>query len=82
MVSMIRTVCQTVEDFIRDGKHGKRAVLWASEMETAALFIVSMIRGVRAGAIMAYGSMNDHTIELACDAIKILIEEDKKKAGK
>ena len=54
----------------------------ASEMETAALFIVSMIRGVRAGAIMAYGSMNDHTIELACDAIKILIEEDKKKAGK
>ena len=28
---------------------------------------------------MAYGSMNDHTIELACDAIKILIEEDKKK---
>jgi len=26
--------------------------------------------------------MNDHTIELACDAIKILIEEDKKKAGK
>ena len=41
-----------------------------------------MIREVRAGAIMAYGSMNDHTIELACDAIKILIEEDKKKAGK
>ena len=31
---------------------------------------------------MAYGSMNDHTIELACDAIEILIEEDKKKAGK
>ena len=28
MVSMIRTVCQTAEDFIRDGKHGKRAVLW------------------------------------------------------
>ena len=54
----------------------------ALEMETAAIFIVPMIRGVRAGAIMAYGSMNDHTIELACDAIKILIEEDKKKAGK
>lgn len=60
----------------------EKSGVMASEMETAALFIVSMIRGVRAGAIMAYGSMNDHTIELACDAIKILIEEDKKKAGK
>ena len=50
----------------------------ASEMETAALFIVSSIRGARAGAIMAYGSMNDHTIELACDAIKLLIERDRK----
>ena len=54
----------------------------ASEMETAALFIVSSVRGARAGAIMAYGSMNDHTIELACDAIKLLIEEDKKKEGR
>lgn len=27
----------------------------ALEMETAAIFIVPMIRGVRAGAIMAYG---------------------------
>lgn len=51
----------------------------ASEMETAALFIVSAIRGVRAGAIMAYGSMNDHTIELACDAIRTLIAQDQAK---
>jgi uridine phosphorylase len=58
----------------------------ASEMETSALFIISAVRGVRAGAIMAYVAMEnqekamiDHTIELACDAIKILIEEDKKK---
>lgn len=50
--------------------------IMASEMETAALFIVSSIRGAKAGAIMAYGSMNDHTIELACDAIKLLIEEE------
>ena len=50
----------------------------ASEMETAALFIVSSIRGAKAGAIMAYGSMNDHTIELACDAIRLLIEEEKR----
>ena len=49
----------------------------ASEMETAAIFIVPMVRGVRAGANMAYGKMNNHTIELVCDAIKLLIEEDK-----
>lgn len=56
----------------------EKSGVMASEMETAALFIVSSIRGARAGAIMAYGSMNDHTIELACDAVKILIERDKK----
>ena len=55
----------------------EKSRVMASEMETAALFIVSSIRGARAGAIMAYGSMNDHTIELACDAIKVLIERDK-----
>ena len=54
--------------------------MMASEMETAALFIVSSVRGARAGAIMAYGSMNNHTIELACDAVKILIERDKANA--
>lgn len=37
----------------------------------------TVVRGVRAGANMAYGKMNNHTIELACDAIKLLIEEDK-----
>ena len=56
----------------------EKSRVMASEMETAALFIVSSIRGARAGAIMAYGSMNDHTIELACDAVKVLIERDKK----
>ena len=56
----------------------EKSGVMASEMETAALFIVSSIRGARAGAIMAYGSMNDHTIELACDAIKLLIERDRK----
>lgn len=56
----------------------EKSRVMASEMETAALFVVSAIRGARAGAIMAYGSMNDHTIELACDAIKILIDRDKK----
>ncbi|MGI6080654.1 MAG: nucleoside phosphorylase [Candidatus Avilachnospira sp.] len=59
-------------------KAWEKSGVMASEMETAALFIISSIRGARAGAIMAYGSMNDHTIDLACDAIKILIENDKK----
>ena len=58
----------------------EKSRVMASEMETAALFVVSSIRGARAGAIMAYGSMNDHTIELACDAVKNLIDNDKKKA--
>ena len=49
----------------------------ASEMETSTLFVVSSIRGVKAGAIMAYGSMNDHTIEIALEAIKKLIAKDK-----
>jgi len=57
----------------------EKSGVMASEMETAALFIVSAVRGARAGAIMAYGSMNDHTIEIACDAIRTLIEADSKK---
>lgn len=56
----------------------EKSRVMASEMETAALFIVSSIRGVKSGAIMAYGEMNNHTIEIACDAIKLMIEEDKK----
>jgi uridine phosphorylase len=54
----------------------EKSGVMASEMETAALFIVSSVRGAKAGAIMAYGSMNNHTIELACDAIRLLIEAD------
>lgn len=56
----------------------EKSRVMASEMETAALFIVSSVRGVKSGAIMAYGEMNNHTIEIACDAIKLMIEEDKK----
>lgn len=55
----------------------EKSGVMASEMETAALFIVSSVRGARAGAIMAYGDMNNHTIELACDALRLLIEKDK-----
>lgn len=51
----------------------------ASEMETSALFVVSSIRGIRAGAVMCYGRDVEHSIITACDAIKLLIEEDRKK---
>lgn len=60
-------------------KAWEKSRVMASEMECAGIFIVASIRGVRAGAIMAYGSMNEHTIETACEAVKILIEQDKKK---
>ena len=55
----------------------KRCNVMASEMETAALFIVSAVRGVRSGAIMAYRQMSEHTIEVTCEAIKALIAQDK-----
>ena len=57
-----------------------RAGVMASEMECAGVFIVSQVRGVKAGAIMAYGSMNDHTMEITIDAIKTLIEKEKEQA--
>jgi len=55
----------------------------ASEMETAALFIVSSIRGCRTGAILAYETMNGPTLDVACLAIKHLIAADlrREKAG-
>lgn len=55
----------------------EKSNVMASEMETSALFVVSSIRGARAGAIMAYGTMNNHTIEIACEAIKHLIIKDR-----
>ena len=58
----------------------RKSNVMASEMETAALFIISSIRGARAGAVMAYSSMNDETIEMACNAIRILIKRDRENA--
>ena len=55
----------------------EKSRVMASEMECAGIFIVAAIRGVKAGAIMAYGSMNEHTMEVTIDAIKALIEQDK-----
>jgi len=49
-----------------------------SEMECAALFVICSIRGKRASGIMNWHDMNK-TIEVACDAVRLLIKEDKKK---
>ena len=54
----------------------KRGNVVASEMEAAALFVISSIRGKRAGAIMNWGKMED-TIQIACDAIRLLIQRDR-----
>lgn len=55
----------------------KKGHVMASEMEAAALFIVSSIRGCRTGAIFAYETMNDLTIDVACMAIRNLISSEK-----
>ena len=46
-----------------------------SEMEAAALFVISSIRGCRAASIMSFGDMNK-TVEVARDALRILIRQD------
>ncbi len=47
-----------------------------SEMEAAALFVIGSIRKVRCCAVMNFNEM-ETTIKVACDAVKILIEQDK-----
>ena len=53
----------------------ERGHVMCSEMEAAALFVISSIRGCRAGAIMDWGDMKK-TIGVACDAVRILAKED------
>lgn len=47
----------------------------ASEMETAALFVISSIRGCRSGAVMSFKDMQQ-TISVACEAMKGLMKLD------
>src|SRR5690554_5385622 len=54
----------------------RRGNVYTSEMEAAALFVISSIRGCRASAIMSFKDMKN-TIQVACEALKILIAEDK-----
>ena len=55
----------------------RRGNVMCSEMECAAIFVISSIRGCRASAIMNWGDMNE-TIQTACDAIRLLIKADQK----
>lgn len=55
----------------------RRGHVVSSEMECAALFVISSIRKCRAGAIMAFSEM-EKSVETACEAIKILIAQDNK----
>ena len=56
----------------------RRGNVMTSEMEAAALFVISSIRGCRAASIMAFSDNMPKTIEVARDAIKLLIKEDNK----
>lgn len=55
----------------------KRGHVMTSEMESSAIFIISSIRGCRASSIMAFADMTK-TIEVAREALRILIDEDTK----
>lgn len=49
----------------------------ASEMESAALFVVSSIRNTRAGCILNNRGDINETIAVAVEAMRIMIEQDK-----
>lgn len=56
----------------------RRGNVVSSEMEAAALFVISSIRGCRAGAVMAFSEI-EKSIEVACGALRSLIAQDSKK---
>ena len=54
----------------------RRGNVMSSEMESAAIFVISSIRVCRASSIMAYTDMRK-TVEVACEALRMLIEQDR-----
>jgi len=54
----------------------EKSNVMCSEMETSIISVLCSIRGKRGGAIMNWKNMED-TIQIAVDAVKLLIEEDK-----
>lgn len=55
----------------------ERSNVVCSEMESSAIFVISSIRGARAASIMSFKNMEE-TIQVVCDALKIIIEQDRK----
>ena len=53
----------------------RRGNVISSEMESAAIFVISSIRGCRAYSVMAYSEMKK-SAETAVEALRILIERD------
>lgn len=54
----------------------RRGNVVCSEMECAAIFVISSIRGCRASGIMAYDHNVDKAIEVAIGAIRKMIKKD------
>lgn len=54
----------------------KKGNVVCSEMEAAALFVISSVRSCRAGAILSFGDIHK-AIDVACLAIRLIIKEDK-----
>ena len=54
----------------------RRGGVMASEMEAAALFVISSIRGCRSSAILSFTDMTK-TVHVACEALKQLIKLDR-----
>ena len=63
------------EELKRNWYAYQKAGVCCSEMECSAIFCISACRGTRGSAIMNWGDM-DKTIQVACDAVKVLIKEE------
>ena len=72
------------QEAIRKGEIWAKANVLLTEMESAALLVISAIRGCRAAGIMAFADSEnpalaiDQAIRVACEAIKKLIEVDRR----
>ena len=58
----------------------RRGNVVCSEMECAAIFVISSIRGCRASGVMAYEHNVDKAIEVAIGALRKMIKKDQAKA--
>ena len=68
-----------MEDLLRfRWKAWQRGNVVCSEMECAAIFVVSSINQCRASGIMSWKNIED-AIATACDAVRLLIKQDKAK---